>query len=224
MDTVSTFLMLMASFNVALTTRTADRLVVLVRGAVLSHRARTVTGCLVAAWPWREKGWQAYENVLRRAKINMLRLARILFALALRLVPEKAPIYMAIDETFVPRWGPFVPAVGMHRDPVQSSRGRTVVGPGHMWVGLSVVVSLPYMNRPVALPVLSALYTPPDPPKRNHTSPLYRRHRTPVELALLWCVFWCAGRPSGASLCSETAPTPPTGMRRRSARSRPTRG
>jgi hypothetical protein len=185
MATVSTFVMLMASFDPALTTRTAASLAVLLRGAVLGPRARTVTACLLAAWPWVKKDWQAYENVLRRAKINMLALARILFALVLRLVPAQGAVYLAIDESLVRRWGPRVPAVGMHRDPVQSSHGRNAVSPGHKWVTLSVVVSLPYMQRPVALPILSALYTPPKQPKRNRTEPLYRRHRTVAELALL---------------------------------------
>jgi len=185
MTTVSTFVMLMASFNPALTARTAASLAVLLRGAVLGSRARTVTACLLAAWPWVKKDWQAYESVLRRGKINMLWLARIMFAMVLRLLPEEAPIYLAIDETLVRRWGPHVPAVGMHRDAVQSSHGRNAVNPGHKWVVLSVVVRLPYVNRAVALPVLSLLYTPRQQPKRNHTVPLYRRHRTVGELALV---------------------------------------
>ena len=185
MDTVSTLVALMASFNVALSSRAAASMAVLLRGAVLSPRARTVTGCLMAAWPWVKKQWQAYENVLRRARINILSLARVLFGLMLRLVPEDAPIYLAIDESLVRRWGPYVPAVGMHRDPVHSSHGRNAASPGHKWVVLSVVVRLPYMNRPVALPILSVLYTPPNRPKRNRTEPLYRRHRTVAQLALL---------------------------------------
>jgi len=197
MGTVSTLVMLMASFNPALTAQTAASLAVLLRGAVLSQRDRTVTACLVAAWPWVKKGWQAYENVLRRARINMLWLARILFGLALRLAPEGAPTYLAIDQSLVRRWGPYVPAVGMHRDPVQSSHGRNAPSPGHKWVVLSVLVRLPDMSGPVALPILSALYTPPRPPKRNRTPSLYRRHRTVAELALLLVrlvVCWAPGR------------------------------
>jgi len=128
----------------------------------------------MAAWPWVKKDWQAYENVLRRAQINMLPLSRVLFALVLRLLPAQAPIYLAVDESLVRRWGPRVPAVGMHRDPVQSCHGRNAVNPGHKWVVLSVGVRLPYMNRPVALPTLSALYSPPHPPKRNRTGLWYK--------------------------------------------------
>jgi hypothetical protein len=175
----------MASFNPALIARTAASMAVLLRGAVLSPGARTVTACLLAAWPWVKKDWRAYENVLRRARINMLWLGRIMFGLALRLVPQRGPIYLAIDETLVRRWGPYVPAVGMHRDPVQSSHGRNAVNPGHKWVTLSVLVRLPYVQRAMALPILSALYTPQEQPKRNRTERLYRRHRTVAELALI---------------------------------------
>lgn len=185
MTTVSTFVMLIASFNPALTAPTAANLAVLLRGAVLAPKARTVTGCLMAAWPWVKKDWQAYGNVLRRAKINPLVLGRILFNLALRLVPAEAPICLAIDESLVRRWGPCVPAVGMHRDGVRSSHGRNIVNPGHKWVVLSILVKLSCMDHYVALPILSALYTTPRPAKRNRTQPLYRRHRTGSELALL---------------------------------------
>jgi len=105
MATVSTLVMLMGSFNPALTSQTAASLAVLLRGAVLSPRERTVTACLVAAWPWVRKGWQAYENVLRRARFRMLQLARILFGPALRLVPEGKPVCLVVDEHLVRRWG-----------------------------------------------------------------------------------------------------------------------
>lgn len=185
MDTVSTLVGLMASFNPALTSCTAASLAVLLRGAVLSTRERTVTACLVAAWPWVRKSWQAYENVLRRARFCMLEMARILFGLALRLAEEAEPVRLVVDEHLVRRWGPYVPAVGMHRDPVRSSHRRNAPSPGHKWVVLSVVVRLPFMGGPVALPLLSALYTPPSVPRRNRRGPLYRRHRTVGELALL---------------------------------------
>jgi len=184
-NTVSTFVMLMASFDSVLSAPTAENLAVLLRGAVLARKARTITGCLMAAWPWVKKDWQAYGNVLRRSQINPLLLARILFHLVLRLVPADAPLCLAIDESLVRRWGPCVPAVGMHRDGVRSSHGRNIVNPGHKWVVLSVLVKFAFMERHMALPILSALYTTPQPAKRNRTQPLYRRHRTGSELALL---------------------------------------
>jgi len=185
MDIVSTVVMLMSSFNPALTTRTADSMAMLLRGAVLSPGAHTFTDCLRAAWPWVRKRWQTYGTVLRRAKFSMTSLARMLFGLILRVIPEDEPIYLSVDESLVRRWGPYVPAVDMHRDPVRSSRGRKVPSPGHKWVILSVVIRLSYMRCPVALPMLCALNTPPTVPERNRRGPTYRRHRTVSQLALL---------------------------------------
>lgn len=197
MGTVSTIMTLLASFDSALTVPTAGNLAVLLRGAVLSTGPRTVTGCLLAAWPWVSKHWSAYENVLRRARMNMLRLARKLFEWVVALVPPESVIELVVDESLVRRYGPRVVGVGMHRDAVRSSHGCHAVTPGHKWVVVSVVVRLPFMRRAVALPVLSALYTPARRARRNRSAALYRRHRTVTELALSlvrMVVRWAPGR------------------------------
>lgn len=197
MEPVSTIVACLASFAPALTAPTVENLGVLLRGALLATGPRTVTGCLAAAWPWVTKHWSAYENVFRRARLSLLVLARTLFRLALTLVPPEAVILLVIDESLVRRYGPYVPGVGMHRDSVRSSRGRNQVTPGHKWVTVAVVVRLPFMERPVALPVLSVLYTASKQAKRNRREPLHRRHRTVPELALLmvrWVVRWAPQR------------------------------
>lgn len=197
MTPVSTIVGLLASFGPALTARTAENLAVLLRGAVLAHGPRTVTGCLVAAWPWVTKHWSAYANVARRARLNLLALARILFRLVVDLVPLDAVIVLAVDESLVRRYGPYVVGIGMHRDAVRSSHARVQVTPGHKWVTLSVVVKLPFVQRALALPVLAVLYTTAKHAARNRTKRLYRRHRTVPELALLMVrmvVRWVPGR------------------------------
>lgn len=197
MNSLSTLVALMASFNPVLTAPTAQNLAVLLRGAVLATRARTITACLTAACPWMTKSYHAYANVLRRSKLQMIRMAPILFHLILEMIPEDAPVYLAVDETLVRRWGPYVPAVGMHRDAVRSTRERNVLSAGHKWVTVAVIVELPYMKRPIALPILSVLYTAPKQAKRNRTERIRKRHRTVTELTLLLVrllVRWAPGR------------------------------
>jgi hypothetical protein len=176
---------LFASFAPATTIPTAQNLAVLARGAILAVGDRTVTACLLAAWPWVTKHWSAYENVLRRARLGMLRLARVLFRLIEQLLPADAVIELVVDETLVRRYGPRVVGVGMHRDAVRSSRGRKAVSPGHKWVVLSVIVPLPFLRRALALPVLSVLYTTPKKARRNRAERPYARHRTVNELTLV---------------------------------------
>ena len=184
MEPVSTMMAVFASFAPALTAPTAQNLGVLLRGAVLAPGARTVTGCLLAAWPWVSKHWSAYANVLRRARLPMRSLARQLFRLILELIPEGAVIDLAVDETLVRRWGPRVVGVGMHRDAVRSSRRRNAVSPGHKWVVVSVVIRLPFVHRALALPLACVLYTTKKHARRNREKRPYRRHRTLSELTL----------------------------------------
>ena len=176
---------LFASAAPSLTAPTLANLGVLLRGAILAPGPRTVTGCLLAAWPWVSKQWSAYANVLRRARVPLQPLSRWLFGLIVQLMPKDRVIELAVDETLVRRWGPRVVGVGMHRDAVRSSHGRLDVSPGHKWVVLSVVVQLPYVHRALALPVASALYTTRKHATRNRTERLYLRHRTLSELTEL---------------------------------------
>src|SRR5262249_25332976 len=48
---------------------------------------------------------------------------------------------------------------------------------GHKWVVLAVLVSLPFAQRPWALPVLVALYRSPEEDKKRGC-----RHKTPADL------------------------------------------
>ena len=103
MEPVSTIVGLLASFGPALTARTAENLAVLLRGALLAHGPRTVTGCLVAAWPWVTKHWSAYANVARRPRLNLPTLARVLFRLVVDLVPLDAVIdFIYLDPATFP--------------------------------------------------------------------------------------------------------------------------
>ena len=197
MDTVSTLMVLMASFNSAFTAPTAANVGVLLRGALLAHGPRTVTGCLLAAWPWVDKHWSAYANVPRRARMDLHLLSWILFQMILKLIPWDAIIELIVDESLVRRYGPHVVGVGMHRDAVRSSKARSTATPGHKWVVLSVVVRLPFVHRVLALPLASAMYTTKKHAKRNREKRPYNRHRTIGELTKLlvrMVVRWAPNR------------------------------
>jgi hypothetical protein len=182
---VSTIMAFMASFNCVLTKRTAENLGVLARGAILAHGPRTATNCILSAWLWADCHWSAYANVLRRARMDLRKMGRILFKAILGLIPLDDIIELAVDESLVRRYGPRVVGVGIHRDAVRSSKSRPITTPGHKWVIVSVIVHLAFVNRALALPVASALYTTKKRAKRNHAESAYRKHRTVGELTLL---------------------------------------
>jgi len=185
MRSVSTLLLVFASFEPAFTRPTFENFAVLLRGALLARGPRTVSNCLRAAWPWaRHAHFTTYENLLRRARYSLCFLGALLFREVLTLIPKGTVIELAVDETLVRRYGPQTPGIGMHRDAVRSSHGYRIATPGHKWVVVSVVVALPFLSRHMALPVACALYTPAQPAKRNHRAPLREHHHTPLEIAL----------------------------------------
>lgn len=182
METVSTIMTFFANFNQAMTAPTAGNLGVLFRGAVLSMGPRTVTECLRAAWPWVEKHFSVYENVIRRAKLNELAMGKTLFNLILRLLPDADPVILIVDETLVRRYGPYVMGVGVHRDSLRSSGKHSGLSLGHKWIVLSVAIRLPFMRCALALPILSRLYVSPSPARRSRVT-CDMKHRSPAKIA-----------------------------------------
>lgn len=66
-----------------------------------------------------------------------------------------AAITVAVDDTLFRRRGRKVHAVGWFHD--GSAAGQTKLGLGNNWVVVAIIVTLPFLSRPVALPVLAAL-------------------------------------------------------------------
>jgi hypothetical protein len=68
-------------------------------------------------------------------------------------------IFLAVDDTLLPRFGLKIFGTGMHRDAVLSSRGHTVTRWGHCWVVLCVVTESRHIpGRRFALPVMCRLW------------------------------------------------------------------
>lgn len=171
-------------FSQANTKPTFKNLTVLLTGAILTNGPRTVTACIRAAAPWATKHFSAYENVLRRAKLNEKVMARILFDLILGLIPEGKVINLVVDDSLVRRYGPYVACLGVHRDPLRSSSTRKGISLGHKWVVLSIAIKLPFLRCAVALPILSELYVSKKRANRSKVA-MKKKHRTPSRIALL---------------------------------------
>jgi len=65
------------------------------------------------------------------------------------------PVSVAIDDTLSSRRGPKVHAASWFHD--GSAKGEKKIGYGNNWVILAIVVQMPFLDRPVALPVGFAL-------------------------------------------------------------------
>jgi SRSO17 transposase len=72
---------------------------------------------------------------------------------------DQDTIFVAIDDTLARKRGLKTFGVGMHHDPLLSSRGKAITNWGHSWVVLGVLVRIPlWPERVFCLPILFRLY------------------------------------------------------------------
>ena len=127
-------------------------------GAILSLRKRTVTSALRAMGLSDEAGFAKYHHVLNRAIWSPLQLSRVLLMLLIgHLAKEDKPLVFGIDETLERGWGRRISAKGIFRDAVRSTETHKVRASGLHWVSLMWLTHIPWANRTWALPVLTAL-------------------------------------------------------------------
>jgi len=149
----------------------------LLTGWVFAGR-RTVTGMIQAAGMVGQKHHSAFHRFFAEAPWSLDRLGLTLFDLLMPWL-EKT-ICLALDDTLARKCGRKTFGVGMHHDPLLSSRKTAVMNWGHSWVILGVLVQFPFRgDRWFCLPVLFRLYLNKDAAVRAR-----RVYRTRPELAV----------------------------------------
>jgi len=158
MSLTSSFRELLLSLSDVMTRPTFHTLVVLLTGWVFASR-RTVMGMIQAAAAVRVKHHSAFHRVFASARWSLDAMGLAVFRLVLRWLPEDRPVFLAVDDTLARKRGLKIFGVGMHYDPILSSRGKDIVNWGHNWVVLGVLVRLPFRDDYwFSLPVLFRLY------------------------------------------------------------------
>lgn len=151
-------------------------------GFVSQTRARTVCGMLVGA---RLAGvWEhcRAHRFFSRARWCTDELGlRLLDLIAERLLGAEDPLELVIDDTLLRRSGRKVFGAHWHYDPTANSNAKTSAW-GNNWVVVGVGVRLPFMSRPVCLPVLARLWRPKRKPHAGTDRPDPERPSKP-ELA-----------------------------------------
>ena len=161
-------------------TPTYNQFLVLLRGALLTTRRRTITNVLRAVRHQTPGHASSYHRVFSQRPWSPGVLARGLMTFLLAHVVPTGPVFLAGDETVAERPGPQVFGQGRHRDGVRSTHSYTVYRWGHTWVVVSVLVKFPLATRPGALPALVALDRAP---AWHQTHGM--RHKTPAHMARL---------------------------------------
>ncbi|MEJ7712072.1 MAG: transposase [Pyrinomonadaceae bacterium] len=169
----------MREFESAFSQPTWHKVQVLLIGTLLARGRRTVTAALRHMGLRDERNFSLYHQVLNRARWRPLELSRRLLHLLVRtFVAVGGELTFVIDETLERRWGRRIKKRGHYRDPLQSSKKRSVSTSGLRWIVLALVITPPWTKQKWALPVMSVLAPTPETSKR-----LGLRHKTVAERA-----------------------------------------
>ena len=140
---------LLQTFAVAFTRPTFAHALVLLYGAILAPKCRTIAAALRAVGLREERHFTSYHRVFNRAVWSPLRLSRLLFELIVaRLLPPHTPLILLIDTTLVRRTGRRMIWRGPFRDAVRSQPGHVATSEGIHWLWLAVLVPVPWSRRP----------------------------------------------------------------------------
>jgi hypothetical protein len=167
-------------FRPVFSSPTYHRFLILMLAAILTTGRRTVTNLLRTVRYQAQGHASSYHRVFSRRRWSTWALARALITFLLDHVVPPGPVLLAGDDTVTEHPGPKVFGKGRHRDGVRSTHSYTAYRWGHKWVVIAMLLKLPFAPRPWALPVLVALYRPPEWDRVHGT-----RHRTPAHLARL---------------------------------------
>ena len=221
------FLSLLAPFAPCFTTPTLATFQTLVAGWVHCLGRRTVTAMVVAAGAVGDRHLSVFHRFFTRASWALDDLGKVVFTLALPLLPADQPLLLLLDDTLCRKGGKSICRASMHHDPLRSTARKPFFSFGHVWVVLALWVPLPWdPRRGVALPLLFRLYTStkrggradaPSRPTRGrrravadavHAVHLTSDRPTKLELArdlLALVASWAGGRPIQVAVDSAYA-------------------
>jgi DDE superfamily endonuclease len=150
-------IMVITAFAPLFSKRVFEHAKLLLAGAILAPRNRTVAAVLRVMGKSADGHFQNYHRVFNRARWSSLDASRILLGLLLEAFVPKGPVVMGIDETIERRRGEKLSAKGIYRDPVHSSHAHFVKASGLRWASLMLLTRIPWADRVWALPFLTVL-------------------------------------------------------------------
>lgn len=185
MNLVTSFVALVQELGIVMTAPSFQNFLWVLGGWVFARR-RTITGTLVAAGFAGQRHHAAFHRLFAEAAWSLDALGLALFRMMEPLLPAGS-VLIAIDDTLARKRGLKVFGVGMHHDPLLSSRGKAITNWGHSWVILGVIVQFPlWPGRAFCLPILFRLYL--NKPAAAKAGRVYRsRPELAVELLRTLC-------------------------------------
>ena len=188
MNLVTSFVVLVQELGIVMTDPSFRNFLWVLGGWVFARR-RTLTGILVAGGLAGKRHHAPFHRLFAEAAWSLDGLGLALFRMIERLLPAGA-VLVAIDDTLARKRGLKVFGVGMHHDPLLSSRGKAITNWGHSWVILGVIVQFPlWPERAFCLPILFRLYL-----NKKTAAKAGLRYRSRPELAVALLRVLCGHR------------------------------
>lgn len=150
-----------------------QRVKVLLTGAILSPKERTVANALRVMGLAQDRQFQQFHRVLARARWSSLQAAKILLRLLVRAFSVSDEMVIGFDDHLERRRGKRIKAKGIYRDAVRSSDAFFVKASGLRWLSFMLLAEVPFARRVWALPFLTVLC----PSEKYHTERGLRHRR-----------------------------------------------
>lgn len=188
MNLVTSFAFLLQEFAVVMNAKTLENFTTLTAGWIFAHR-QTVTGMIVAAGVAGVRHHSVFHRIFAAASWSLDAAGLAVFRLVEPHLDEEM-ILLGIDDTLARKRGLKVFGVGMHHDPLLSSRRHKVTNWSLNWVVLGVIVRFPlWPDRPFCLPILFRLYL-----NKKAAAKWRRKQRTRPKLAVEMLHILCRHR------------------------------
>lgn len=187
MSLVTSFVVFLQPLAVVMTCPSFGNAMTLLAGWIFAPR-RTVTGMITAAGAVGLKHHSTFHRLFSSARWSLDRAGLVVFGLILPWLGDS--VLLAGDDTLARKRGLKMFGVGMHHDPLLSSRGKAITNRGHSWVVLGVIVRFPlWPERAFCLPILFRLYLNKKSAARDR-----RAYRTRPELLVEMLTLLCQAR------------------------------
>jgi len=168
---------ILSPFAQAFTAPAWRKALILLCGAILTPGRRTVTAALRVMGLGDDEHFTNYHRLLNRDRWSPWALSELLLELIIKVfLSEEAFLRIVVDETVERRKGKKIEYKGWFRDAVRSTANHVTKVLGIRWVCLSILVEVPWSERPWALPFMTV------PALSEKTCvQLGKQHRSPVE-------------------------------------------
>jgi hypothetical protein len=160
MELTASFNDLLQQFANVFTKPTYQTFVAIVAGWVLSQRHRFITEVIFSSGNLDKGHWSRFHRFFSHAAWDIDTFSMSLAKLVMTILAPGATLLWAVDDTLCRKRGLTLYGVGMHHDPLISSRDKPLTSWGHDWVVLCLILVHPFWapTKVFALPIAARLY------------------------------------------------------------------